>query len=520
MELTKRNIHMDSLKCKASMQTTVEEDVIISDSRPDVAKLILDRGNVSIEEVKVTADHVNVKGKLEFFVLYQPEGKGAEKVTPADMTGAVRFDETIFVQGAESGDEVSVDWQIEDLTVSVINSRKLNIQSVISFTVCGEEILDEEIAVDLYSKEPVEFRKKAVEAAVVAVKKKDIFRIREEVEIPGSFPNINSIIWWEILPGAVEFKALDDKFSVQGELKAFFIYCGEGEEEEICCYETVLPFAGALECTGVREGMVPEIRWKAESRELEIRPDFDGEDRVITFEECLELDICVYEEEQLDILSDVYGVVKEVLVLSKETEWKKVVAKCSGKTKISGQFTSRETNPSLHKILHTSHALQVTEQKNLEEGVLVTGMVDVNVLCENGNEKSPYDVISGSIPFSYVMEVPQMDEKCICPVQVSVEQMAVSVIDVGEVDVKCVLFFRGNVYRRYKEKIVEQIDVSDTDAEKLASLPGIAVYMVKEGESLWDIGKRYYVPIAALKQMNELSGDEVKAGDKILVVKG
>ena len=44
--------------------------------------------------------------------------------------------------------------------------------------------------------------------------------------------------------------------------------------------------------------------------------------------------------------------------------------------------------------------------------------------------------------------------------------------------------------------------------------------MVREGESLWDIGKRYYVPVSLIQQTNNLSGDEVKAGDKILIVKG
>ena len=41
VELIKRNIHTDFIKCKAQMQMTLEDDVIISDSRPDAAKLII-----------------------------------------------------------------------------------------------------------------------------------------------------------------------------------------------------------------------------------------------------------------------------------------------------------------------------------------------------------------------------------------------------------------------------------------------------------------------------------------------
>ena len=43
--------------------------------------------------------------------------------------------------------------------------------------------------------------------------------------------------------------------------------------------------------------------------------------------------------------------------------------------------------------------------------------------------------------------------------------------------------------------------------------------MVRDGDSLWDIGKRYYVPISVIKQTNELTSDELKTGDRILIMR-
>ena len=231
MELMKRNIHMDCIKCKAQMQMTLEDDVIISDSRPDAVKLIMDRGSVVIEEVKVTDDHVGVKGKLTFHVLYLTDKGGAAKSDVAFMEGAVPFDEMVFMEGIRGGDSVNINWELEDLSIGLINSRKLSVQSVLTLFLTCEEINDEETAVDLYSDEPVEFRKKTLNIAAMAIKKKDLFRVKEEVEIPGSFPNIVAMIWSEVTPEALEFKVLEDKIGVQGELRAFFLYRGEGEEE-------------------------------------------------------------------------------------------------------------------------------------------------------------------------------------------------------------------------------------------------------------------------------------------------
>ncbi|MGN1180648.1 MAG: DUF3794 domain-containing protein, partial [Suilimivivens sp.] len=128
MELIKRNIHMDSLKCRASMQTTLEKDINISDLKPDALKLIMDRGNVAIEEVKVTDDHVGVRGKLQFYLLYLTEGAKADV---AAMEGEIPFEEQLYMAGVTNTDEVEVTAEIEDLTTTLINSRKFSVQSVL-----------------------------------------------------------------------------------------------------------------------------------------------------------------------------------------------------------------------------------------------------------------------------------------------------------------------------------------------------------------------------------------------------
>ena len=252
MELVRKNIHMDRIKGQASTQITLEDDINILDSKPDASRLIYDRGNVALEEVKVTEDHVTVRGKLQFLVMYLTEG---EKPVPACMEGSLPFDEQIYVEGVQSGDSANVKWSLEDITVGLINSRKLSIQALISLKVCSEMMYDEETAVDLYHEEPVEYRKKPLRIAQMTVKKRDIFRMKEELELPQNFPNVSQIIWQSVEPENVEFRALEGKISVQGDLNAFFMYEGEGEEQAVKCYETSVPFNGTVDCTGCDEGI-------------------------------------------------------------------------------------------------------------------------------------------------------------------------------------------------------------------------------------------------------------------------
>ena len=110
MNLVKKNIHMDYVKNKATNQITLEEDFNLPDTKPDMEKILFEEGEVKIEEVKAAADHVNIRGKLFISLLYlSPE----EKELLARVDKEVPFDESIFIEGVESGDNIDCGYEVE-----------------------------------------------------------------------------------------------------------------------------------------------------------------------------------------------------------------------------------------------------------------------------------------------------------------------------------------------------------------------------------------------------------------------
>ena len=100
-----------------------------------------------------------------------------------------------------------------------------------------DRLYDEEAAVELSSNEPVEFRQKTINLASLAIQKKDIFRIREEMELPNGYPNIFDIFWQTCKLGETQFRLSEGKLSIQGEVQLFFLYEGEGENRPVMWYE-------------------------------------------------------------------------------------------------------------------------------------------------------------------------------------------------------------------------------------------------------------------------------------------
>lgn len=516
MELVKKKIHMDRIANRAGTQMVLEEDVNISDNRPDASQLIGSRGNIVFDEVRVLEDRVNLKGKLQVQMLYLTEEEGI----CASMSAAIPFEERINMEGVKNGDTILTDWTMEDLSVGLINSRKLSVQAVISFALEWEEKLEQEAAVDIYHEEPVEYRKQTYPILQAAVNIKDIFRMKEEMELPSHLPNAFQMVWNSITLNNVEFKALDGKIVIQGEMKAFFLYEGEGENDKTLWYENTVPFSGTIECHGCQENMIPDIRYTVSQCNVEIRADLDGEERIFAIENVLELDIRLYEEENLEVLSDIYGVAKEIEAVTTQVPLKQLLFHSSGKCKVAEHAKIENPERHMYQLIHSEGEIQLSEQKIVENGIHVTGTLCVTTmyLCTGG--QSTLYTTKAVLPISQTIEVPGISQSGVPRMQWNLEQLVVTMLDSDELDIKAVLNYQLIIFSSDTANLITDIKVTDLDMDKISELPGMVIYIAREGDTLWDIGKRYYVPIAQLKEVNELTGENIQTGDKLLVIKG
>lgn len=515
MELIKRNIHMDRIKTEAVTQFTLEDDVNIPDSKPDVNTLNLEKGELIIDEIKPGNDSVNVRGYLSYVVLYHTLEEGSSLVV---LEGKLPFDEKVNLRGVVPADSVTVDGEVEDLTVGMINSRKLNIQSLVTLMAKVEELYDEEAPIAVHGEEKAEYRRMPLDIAQIAICKNDIFRLKEELTLPSNYPNIFQLLWDNVSLGDVEFKVMEEKITLSGDVHVFLLYEGEGEEHPIRSFETTIPFSGVLECHGSREGMLPDIRYRLGQKELAVRPDFDGEERSIGIEMVLDFMIRIYEEEKLEIISDIYGVSNEITTVTHKAELRRLLSKVTGKTKVTDHIHVKVGN--VLQLLHSEGTVALEQQTTVENGILLQGSLTVKIMYITGEDEAPYGCSQAQIPYRYTLEVPDISPEDTDAVHAEVEQLQVTMLDGEEMDVKAVLSFSTVVFKSIPAELISQVSVAPLDTGKMSNLPGMVVYMVKDGDNLWNIGKKYYTPVDSLRSLNGLESDELKTGQKLLIVKG
>lgn len=527
MELMTKNIHMDWIRQSAMTQFTMEEDLNLPEDKPDISTLNLEKGEIIIEEIHPGTDEVLVRGKLGYAILYHTRENGSRLVL---LSGALPFEEKIRMEGTLASDTVSVNGSVDDFTVTMINSRKLNLQAIIGLSARIEEIYDEELPVGICedmggaAAEGVEYRISPMEVTQLAICKNDIFRKKEEIPLPSSYPNIYQILWSNVSLRDVECKPQEEKLVIQGEIQIFVLYEAEGEERSIRSYETTLPLSGTLECQGCREDLVPDIHYQKLQQEhgqpeLTIQPDLDGEERILGLECAVELNIRLYEEEEMDILRDIYGVTKEVIADTRDAGLRRLLARITGKTKVT-DHRKAEIGAQILQVLHSEGNVAIDRQEITEEGIFLQGSIDLAVLCVTENDETPYASIREQIPYEYTLNVAGMEEQDQANIQSEIEQLQVNLLEGEELDIKAVLSFSTTVMKNVALQAITQVTEQEMDSAVLAKLPGAVIYIAAPGDDLWSIGRRYHMPVKSVRELNALESDELQPGQKVLLVKG
>lgn len=516
MELEKKKIYMNRRTARVVTQVTMDEDRNVPDSRPDIAGIITGRGRVEPEELRCSEERGNLKGLLRYQLLYRSDGEAGQVYS---LDGILPINENVRLPGVEENDHLTVDWALEDLSMDMIHSRKVRIRAVITFTITAERLYQEELVTDVRAEEPLETRSENWDVTRIALQKRENFRVAEELELGSSKPNLGELIWQEVELRGVDCRPVDAALAIRGDLDVFVLYRGDGDSSMPVQWEEYsVPFSGQISLLDCVEGMVPDVDVRIIHQELNPAEDSDGENRKIMLEAILELQIRLYESEQVPIIRDVYSPVKEAVPEEKKTAMMHILVRNSSRCRIQERLQLPDGGRIL-QICHGSGQVIVDETAVTEDGLAVEGALQVQILYISADDERPMKTLNGSLPFQHVLEAKNMDRRCSYRLRWNVESLSVMMLGLDEAEVKATLALEALVLTEEEKTVLTSVRLVPYDPEKIRALPGIVGYRVQPEDTLWKIAKKFYTTVEGIREVNREIGEEVQPGQKLILIK-
>lgn len=514
MDLIREDIQCLKTKSKATSQVTFDVDYNVPDIKPDVGRMIQHKGDVAIDEVRLSEGHAYIRGSLQVDLLYVSEDTG--KVF--SMTARLPMEETLNLEGIAGGDKMCLRWEIEDLSLHLIHSRKLNIKAIVTFYAAVDEISGIRLPCAVTDEE-ISARKKRIRLLSLFIQKKDTLRIREEITLAANKPNISELIWSSLEVRGLELIPGENRVKARGELAVFALYAGEDESGQLQWLEYSIPFNGEVECSGCTEEMIPRIETCVLSQSMEVKPDVDGEERILMADMVLELDMKLYREEEHELLLDVYTPKKELLLKAHPEDLKSLLVRNSSRCRLTDRIEVKENQGKVLQVCHSQGRIKVDKTRPAENGIRVEGVVQMKILYIIGNDEMPFYSMDAMIPFSHLVEAQGMDEDCTYYLGTDLEQLSTSLADSSQLEVKAVVGLNILVVKHQTEQIIDRVEEQPLDKEKLSRMPGVTVYMVRAGDTLWEIARSHYTTVEEIIALNELQDTQLTAGQPLLLVK-
>ncbi len=513
MEIITKQFEMSQLGKIIGNQFMIDEDYNVPDSKMDVKRIIMSEGALVIDEIKPTEKSLRFKGKMEFQILYETEDNSQ---LFAAMEGCIPFDEILYLDEKEY-DEVFLKSHSVDLKVSMIHSRKLRIKAVVDLAVQPELRKYEEIPIDIICDCPIHKKQEKMELLKLHTSKTDSYRIKEEIMLTGTKESIGSILWTDISNRKLDIKLMQNHLHISGELLVFCFY--ESPDGKIDWVEQVVPYEGKIECYGIDETMYHHVHAELEETQAEMRMDEDGEMRLIGIEGKIRLVIGVYEEEEVNVLRDLYSVEQNCVLETKEATFEQLLLQNHSKCKVMERLLVPELQNDVLQICHSKGAVLVEELEQKEDGILVSGILYISFLYVKSSDEMPFDVWHGMIPFSHLVECGSGGADLKYDISTILEQLSITLQGGNEIEVKAALAFQGFFRKEGRVMKIHSVQMKPILPEELEKRPSIVGYVAKEEEDLWKLAKRYNTSEEMIREVNELGDRPVKAGDRLLIFK-
>lgn len=511
IELNRQQICITEDKCSASIKAITESDIIVPDSKSDCLSILEVDALAELSEKYISKDYITLTGSVNYKILYMGEDNKIENIEYS-----APFSKQIDAAGCDDSMTSFIKCTVSHVEHSVINSRKLNVKSVMNVDAKAYSSSDIPLISSIGGDISLPAKTKSVNNFNLSICSSHGFEIDESVKLPPAGPDIDSILKYDVRITDQELKVVINKVVARGNLMLSTLYVNEGE---IYSSENEIPFTHIADVDGISPDMYTTADYEIKNISCQRNLDDDATMSVINIKADVGLTIRAYDEKRVEYISDVYSPDYDIDVESQKIRVTEMVDAETAQCTVSESFLAKEDVERIYSVTSKSFVDEVVLNQN---SVTVNGFVNAVVLCKSSAEKSGIHSVSGEIPFSCTLPVSRSYEikNAFAEASSFVEHESYSIEGGSNIKLRIIVRVNSAVKRSFEIDAVTNISFDQEKKIDKSNQAGITIYFVQSGDDMWNIAKRYHTTSAEINSVNNLDENaSLSIGQQLLIPK-
>lgn len=514
MELNKEIIRMNRIVKNEVTSFYISAEERVNSPNPPIEKIIDHDEEASVDSVYIKDNQISVNGTVGYQLMYYTN----DSSEVYGISGEIPYEEIVKMSGVTDDNTVDVKLSVVASNVKMIDPETYVYKLQIMAYITVEKLEDLEI-VSSISDEKYMSQNRTMEILEMCGDKKETFRINEQVAIPSGKPDAENIIWKDLRIKNLVTQIENQRIVLRGELYAFILYKPDGTDVPQQWLETNLNISGAIEDSDLSEDMISYISASLSNINISIDMNEDNENRLLNISGILKLNAKLYREKEMTILDDAYYPCKNLKIEREPKTYEKLLVKNASRTKSTIKLNVDGRKGAIMQICNSQATVKIEKIVVNDNGLKAIGKIQACVLYIASDDAHPLQCVKREIDFEHRIDAENITSTDKYYVNWRIEQVSSNMISADEIEVKAGVALEAIVFNENKEKLISEITEQDIDSEKLNKAPFMKGYVVRDGDTLWNLAKENYTTVDDIMEVNNLDSDQIKKGDRLLIVK-
>lgn len=504
-----KTLNLNKCAINQNMSSWIEQDILIPDTKPDALKIV----NVTVTPYVNTFDvmdgKIKISGKVNYFIIYRASD---DQYGTRGLYVSYPYTEVVPVENVKNNMDILMEPYCKNVIFSLPNERKIAVKSEICFKVNAKEKMNVDVIKEFDYDGKVESKTCDKLFQNMIQSKSSVIASKEDIMLPKEAEDFFELLKVETKIVDTDYKDSYNKIMVKGDILAKIMYLSDQPSERVKTVNLTIPFSAMVELDNITEKSKFDLKYIMQDFNIRLNSDITST-KTMSAEYQIDVEVTMYEEENIEYVDDFYSQTKK---LDYKSETVEVVSKNVVFTKnIEMKENIANILPLNTTILDYSLDTNSIVPKMTNRMIELEGNARITLLLQN-LENFELETKNVDVLMNQKYEMSQAEENAKMTIDILGEN--VNVVQNGtDIEVKLTLDVNTNLEDIAKMSIIDQIEDMPLD---LSSLDSINLYIVKPGDSLWKIAKKYKTSVDKIVKINQIENpDTIDVGQKILVIR-
>ncbi len=504
-----KKLYCNNSFLSSNLSAFFDGEVTIPDYLPDINTVVRLDANPYVMTITTADGKVSFDGKTECVLLYMSE----ESPSLQSYSFKLPFNESYLDKNILANSRFSCNVAMDNIYCKPTNSRKLTVNGEMTISFVGENTEQYEIVDASTVPASIETLITKEDFALFTSSEVKDFTVLENLTLEEGYPAMERLLKTDCDIMLVEMKVVSDKVVIKGCCKVKAIYIGDVETGAIEEFSGDIPFNQVVDANGATDESIINATLSVLDCSFGTEDDENGITNILNCKINVKAEVNCYENQNVEIVTDAYAKDSEIICQSINLVAEQLAAhnfceaNVSEEIDLAGEISAIYTGEAYASLKECAYDKEKNE-------IYFNGNIFMTFLAKNmSGEIVAIDEI---VPFtcSSACHDDEMREYYFLGNAV-IDKFTYRATDSAKIMAEAVISCEAFLRAKSEVKATQSIEITDKVVPQLHML---TIYFPQEGESLWEIGKKYNTLQSTLRENNNIASDNVPSGINMLII--